>query len=278
MRPPEAPDLAAGAGRETLRGETPFATLLATEMAHCFSRRHAVALLGLGLMGVLLAFWMPTLPHGIYRFFARVMSIEGWPAIVVANDFTGLFFFVYWLGVFDVLTIHVVPLEERYLDILLSKPLTRRAYMAAKLLPILLVMIVIAAVTAAVHWLALPAAGLAYDPSAYAGAAAVIVGWAICLVALVNVLILRARDTFSALLTAFIPAIVSMFPGMIYMYRPDVFADAPALRDVVVFPMNLVWYPEVAIHWGPPLAALLLGLAVAFSAFACWLVERRDVR
>jgi hypothetical protein len=277
MRAPDAPDMA-GASRDTRRGATPFASLLATEMNQCFSRRHAFALVGLCLMGVLLAFWMPTLPHGIYRFFARVMSIEGWPAIVVANDFTGLFFFVYWLGVFDVLTIYVVPFEERYLDILLSKPLTRRAYMAAKLLPILLVMLVIAAVTAAVHWLALPAAGLVYDPSAYASAAAVIAGWAICLVALVNLLILHSRDTFSALLTAFVSAMVSMFPGMIYMYRPDVFADGPALRDVIVFPMNLVWYPEVAIRWGPPLVALLLGLAVAFSAFASWLVERRDVR
>lgn len=229
-------------------------------------------------MGVLLAFWMPTLPESIYRFFARVMSIEGWSAIIVANDFAGLFFFVYWLGVFDVLTIYIVPFEERYLDILLSKPLTRRAYMAAKLLPILLVMIVIAVVTAAVHWLALPVAGLAYEPSGYAAAAAVIVGWTVCMVALVNVLILRARDTFSALLIAFIPAIVSMFPGMIYMYRPDVFADVPALRDTVVFPMNLVWYPEVAIHWGPPLATLLLCLAVALTALASWLMERWDVQ
>jgi hypothetical protein len=117
-------------------------------------------------MGVLLAFWMPTLPESLSRFFARVMGLEGWPALVVANDFTGLFCFVYWLGVFAVLTIYVVPLEERYLDVLLSKPLRRRAYMAAKLLPIMLVTTAIGVITAAVHWLALPAAGLAYDLSA----------------------------------------------------------------------------------------------------------------
>jgi hypothetical protein len=185
---------------------------------------------------------------------------------------------VYWLGVFDLLTIYVVPFEERYLDILLSKPLTRRAYLTAKLLPVLLVTTVIGVVTATVHWIALPAAGLAYDPSGYAGAAAVITGWTICLVALVNVLILRARDTFSALLIAFVPSIVSMFPGMIYMYRPDVFADMPTLRDAVVFPMNLVWYPEVAIRWGLPLAVLMLLLAATFTALAGSLMERQDVR
>jgi hypothetical protein len=267
----------ADAGRGTRRAATPSASLLATEMAQCFSRRHAVALVGLSLMGVLLAFWMPTLPASIYRFFARVMGLEGWPAIVVANDFTGLFFFVYWLGVFDVLTIYVVPLEERYLEVLLSKPLTRRAYMAAKLLPILLVTTAIGVITAAIHWLALPMAGLAYDPSAYAGAAAVIIGWTVCLIGLVNLLILQVRETSSALLIAFIPAIASTFPGMIYMYRPDVFAGVPAVRDVVVFPMNLLWYSEVAIQWGPPLAALLLGLAIAFAALAGWSIERRDV-
>lgn len=277
MRPLHARDMA-HAGRRTMHAATPFTSLLATELARCVSRRHAVALVSLSLMGVLLAFWMPTLPDSIYRFFARVLGIEGWPAIVVANDFTGLFFFVYWLGVFDALTIYVVPLEERYLDVLLSKPLTRRAYMAAKLLPILLVTTAIGVITAAVHWRALPAAGLTYDPFAYAGAAAVIIGWTVCLVGLANLLILQARDTYSALLIAFIPAIASMFPGMIYIYRPDVFAAVPAVRDVVVFPMNLMWYPQVAIHWGPPLAALLLCFAIIFAALAGWSIERRDVR
>jgi hypothetical protein len=177
-----------------------------------------------------------------------------------------------------VLTSAVVPREERYLDVLLSKPLTRRAYMAAKLVPILLVTTAIGVITAAVHWRALRAAGLAYDPCAYAGAAAVIIGWTVCLVGLVTLLILPARETSSAVLIAFIPALASMFPGMIYIYRPDVFATVPAVRDVVVCPMNLLWYPQVALQWGPPLAALLLGLAIAFAALAGWSIDRRDVR
>lgn len=276
MRTTDAPETA-DAGREAMRARTPFASLLATELAQAFDRRHAIALVGLCLMGVLMAFWMPTFPESVNRFFERVMSVEGWPAIVVANNFTGLFFLVYWLAVFDLLGIYVVPYEEHYLDILLAKPLTRRGYMGAKLLPILLLSIATGVIAAAVYWLALPAAGLAYDPSAYAGAAAVVVGWAVFLVALANVLILHARDTFSALLIAFIPSIVSMFPGVIYMYRPDVFGNVPALRDAVVFPLNLVWYPEVAIRWGLPLAMLLLCLAAGLGALAGWLMERRDV-
>jgi hypothetical protein len=256
---------------------TPFTWLLATELRQCFGRRHAVALVGLSLIGVLLPFWMPTLPEGIYRFFARVMSIEGWPAIIVANDLTGLFFVLYWVGVFDVLRIYIVPLEERYLDILLSKPLMRRSYIAARLLPILLTTIVMGIISSVVHWLALSATGLAYGPVAYAGAVSAVIGWTVCLVALLNMLVLSTRDTFSAVLIAFIPAMVSMLPGVIYMYRPDVLACVSTLRDFVVFPMNLIWYPGVAITWGPTVTACLLAVAAGLSVLAGWSVDRRDV-
>ena len=55
---------------------------------------------------------------------------------MVANDLAGLFFFVYWIGVFDVLAVYVVPLEQRQLDLFLSKPLTRRQYLLARLAPV----------------------------------------------------------------------------------------------------------------------------------------------
>ncbi len=78
-------------------------------------------------MGVLLAFWLPLFPGSVFRFFQRVFGLLGWPEVVFASDLTGLFFFLYWVGVFDVLRAYVAPAEERYLDILLSKPLSRRA-------------------------------------------------------------------------------------------------------------------------------------------------------
>ena len=58
---------------------------------------------------VVLAFWLPTFPASIYRFFQRVFDLPGWAEIVVANDLAGLFFFAYWIAVFDVLTIYIVP-------------------------------------------------------------------------------------------------------------------------------------------------------------------------
>jgi hypothetical protein len=258
-------------------GETPFVTLLVAEARNAVRARHAVAVAGLSLMGVLLAFWLPLFPESVFRFFERVLNLPGWPEIVFANDVTGLLFFLYWFGVFDVLRVYVVPAEERYLDILLSKPLSRQAYLLAKLVPILLTTAAIGAVAAAVNVAGLAAAGLVYDLPAAAGTSAVVVAWAVVLVALVNLLILGARSSYTALLIAFVPLYAALLPGMVYLYRPDVFAEAPAIRDVIVFPMNLVWYPEVAARWGLPLAVVMLGLAALLVVLAGFQIERRDV-
>lgn len=251
--------------------------LLRIELGRAFGPRYAVALAAMALMGCALAFWLPTFPASIYRFFQRVFDLPGWAEIVVANDLAGLFFFAYWIAVFDVLAIYIVPLGERHLDVFLSKPLTRRAYMLARLIPILLTVVGIYTLSIISHWLALRIAGLPYAPGAFIGAAAAVLAWTLLLVSIVNFAILSARETYVALLIAFIPITLSILPSMIYMYRPDVFAGAPLVRAVVVFPMSLVWYPDFATRWGLPLAGLFLGFALAFAAASGWRIERRDV-
>ena len=259
------------------RMTSPFVALLRIELGRAFGPRHAVALAAMALMGCVLAFWLPTFPASIYRFFQRVFDLPGWADIVVANDLAGLFFFAYWLAVFDVLLIFIVPLEERHLDIFLSKPLTRRAYMLARLVPIVLTVVGIYTLCAIAHWLVLPMAGLVYPPGAFMGAAAAVLAWTLLLVSIVNFAILSARETSVALLIAFVPITISILPGMIYMYRPDLFADAPLLRALVVFPLNLVWYPGFATHWGMPLAGVFFALACTFVAASGWRMERGDV-
>src|SRR3989337_2406400 len=125
-------------GRAAQPVQSPFAALLGLELRRAFGRRHAVGLTLIASMGVLLAFWLPGFPESVYLFFQRIFQLPDWPEIVVANDLAGLVFFIYWIGVFDVLAIYVVPLEERYLDLYLSKPLTRRQYMLARLIPLML--------------------------------------------------------------------------------------------------------------------------------------------
>ena len=162
---------------------SPFMALLRIELSHAFGRRQAFGLAAIALMGVVLAFWLPTFPESVHLFFQRIFQLPNWPAIVFANDLAGIMFFVYWIGVFDVLAIYVVPLEERHLDIYLSKPLTRRQYMLARVIPIMLMLTAVGAISALVHWLALIAAGLDYPWLPYLGASAVVVAWTVCLVA-----------------------------------------------------------------------------------------------
>jgi hypothetical protein len=256
---------------------SPFAALLRRELGRAFRARHAVALIAISLMGVVLAFWLPGFPESIHRFFQRIFQLHGWPEIVVANDLAGLFFFTYWVGVFDILAIYIVPLEERYLDLYLSKPLRRRAYMLARIAPVMLVIVGLAIVSAMVHFLALRAAGLDYPLRVYLGAAAAVIAWTLCLVAIVNVAILFVRDTYAALLVAFIPMAASILPGLIYMYRPDVFEDAPLLRAIAVFPNTLIWHPDFSARWGLALAAVFCCAALILVAAAGRCLDARDI-
>src|SRR5690606_36311127 len=127
--------------------------------------------------------------------------------------------------------------------------LRRSFYMLGRLLPVIARATGLGAVAAAFHWAGLAAAGLPYDPSQFFGASAVAIAWAVLLVALVNLLVLDARDSYTALLIASVPMMGSMLPGMLYAYRPDVFEGMPTVRDVVVFPMNLVWFRRLAAPW-----------------------------
>jgi hypothetical protein len=163
---------------------TPFRQLLAAELRNTLHTRHvAMAALLVG-MGVVLAAWLPLWPETIYRFFTRIFHLEGWSDIVVFNDFTGLVFFLYWVGVVDVLRVYVQPCEEHYLDLLLSKPITRRDYLVARVAPLLLMLLSIGVVAAVAHAIAIIAVGLPLDVAAYAGAVAILLAFTVCLVAL----------------------------------------------------------------------------------------------
>jgi hypothetical protein len=234
-------------------------------------------LLVLAVMGVGLAGWMPLWPDTVYRFFTRIFHLSGWPDIVLINNFTGFVFCLYWLGVFDALHFYVVPLEERYIDLLLSKPVGRREFMLAKAVPTFIVLLGMGAIAAAVHAGAMFFFGLTFHLPAYAGAVAVILAFTICLVALANLLILTARDTFSALVIAFALFLAVMLPGVVYIYRPDFYAPWPGLRDFIVFPANLLWYPGVATRFAPWIVFVLLLIALALVALAGRRLQKWDI-
>ena len=126
--------------------------------------------------------------------------------------------------------------KRRRLDLLFVEPLTRAEHLWAKLVPILILVIALFTIGALAHWLALRAAGLAYPIRALAGANFALLGWTILLVCLVNLGVMWARDTYTALLIAFVPVAVTILPGTIYMYRPDIFEAHHACGKSSCFP------------------------------------------
>lgn len=251
-------------------GATPFRRLLAAEMRNALQPRHAMMTGLLVGIGVLLALWLPLFPETIYRFFTRIFHLDDWSDVVLANGFTGLLFFLYWLGVVDLLRVYVQPFEEQYLDLLLAKPITRRAYLLARIVPLLVVLVAIGVVGAIAQGLAMVAVGLPFDLAAYAGAVAILLAFTIGLVALANLLLVGVRDSFTALVVAFVPFMVVMLPGVAFIYRPDVYAAVPLL------PANLLWHDDVVSRWGSVIALMLLVATLGLVALAGERLARRD--
>jgi ABC-2 type transport system permease protein len=267
-----APDVSTDSGRIADGAPGSLKTFVLSECLKAFRLRHVLSLIGLALMGVILTFWLPSFPESVFRFFSRVLNLPSWPQIIIANYLAGLSFFVFWIGVADVLAIFVIPREQRYLDMLLAKPLKRRDYMLARLLPIICVLLFIGVMASIVQWASMSLSPFSYPAEAYAGAAAVTIAWTVFLVVTANLLIMRSRDTFIALMLAFIPSMISMFPGMFYIYRPDIYSAAA--RNFLVFPVNLIWFPDVAVTWGWIVTATLL-LMTLLLAFAAGLIAER---
>jgi ABC-type transport system involved in multi-copper enzyme maturation permease subunit len=270
-----SPHLYTGVGSIAHSATGSFKTFLLFESFKAFRLRHLLTLVGLMLMSVVLTFWLPSFPESVFRFFNRVLDLPSWPQIIIANFLAGLLFFLFWIGVADVLAIFVIPREQRYLDMLLAKPLQRRDYLLARLLPILCVLLFIGVMASIVQWVSMSLSPFSYPAGAYAGAAAVTIAWAVFLVVTANLLILRSRDTFIALMLAFIPSMISIFPGMFYIYRPDIYSAAA--RNFLVFPVNLIWFADVAVAWGWMITVALLALALLLAFAAGLIAEKQEL-
>jgi ABC-2 type transport system permease protein len=255
----------------------PFRALLLEEARYAVRRSHVVALAVLALVGLFDALVLPLLPESIYRFFTRVFHLSGWAEIVLVNDYVGVVTVLYWVGIFDVLRVLVVPREEHYLDLLLSKPLDRSAYLLARLIPALAVTALMGVVAAALHGLSAVVFVDGVDVGAFAGASAILIGWTVSTLAIAGFITMSMRDSYYAIGAAFVPWFLMLVPATVYMYRPDVFMAAPGLADRLAFPVNLLWNDAFVARWGGPIAVALFLLAAAIVALAGRRLSRRDV-
>lgn len=249
------------------------------ELRSAFSLRHGVLLLLLFGGVVLDSYLLPSMPDAVYRFFERLCRMRSWTEIILFNDYMGVFAGLFWVGVVDSLRVYVVPVEEGYLELLLSKPITRSRYLVARMLPIFAVVALMGVALALFLPLkiALINGSRDLDVPGTIGAALACAALALACLALVNLVFLFAKETYYAVLLSFVLFAVVVLPGALFMYRPDLFAGREALRDGVVFPANLVWHTNAMPALAPALllAALALGAAVVLAS-ARWL-ERVDV-
>jgi hypothetical protein len=256
----------------------PFARLIRIEAKGAIRPMHVVMLALLALTGALVAWWLPMWPETIYLFFNRVLHINGWANVVLANNYVAFIFFLFWFGIFDVLRIYILPLESGYLDIWLSKPVRRGSYMLARIIPSFAVLLVAGVISAIVHAMAMIALGLTFDTAAYAGTIAAILGFVLLMLAVANILLLFARDSFAALVIGFAVFMGSFLPSIVYLYRPDAYGGASGLADILVFPTNLMWHPSFAAIYGPVIGFVFAALAMASVGLASWVLNSRDVR
>ena len=227
-----------------------------------------------GALGPFNALFLPLFPATVERFFEAIFQVEGWTQIVVLNDFMAIYTVIFWLGLFDVLRAVVVP--TGYLDVLLSKPLSRSRYLFAKLAPAFGSVALVGLVGGLAHGLSAAWVG-PLDAGAFAAGVAVTIGLAALCCAVVTVATLYLRETYHAIVIGFAIWMATLLPGSIYMYRPDVFTRYEGLHEAIVYPMNVVWMDAsgVTIAWLVSAASIVLVAAIVGAAG--WLFERRDV-
>lgn len=228
------------------------------------------------MTGVLLTFWLPTIPENISRRLIGIYHLRGWTEFVLFAHYAYLFIVLYWAGISEILRFHMGSLAGRSLKPLAPTALNCRVSNYSKIVSLSLVMIMTGGLGATANWITLTARGFSIDPMSFIGAIAVIVAFSIFLIALVNLLITRTAEICRALAAAITPGLLSILPGVLFVYWPDGIEAHPGLRDLIVFPLNLIWHADVIARWGLVVATTQLVLAVGFIIVVGWSLERKD--
>lgn len=199
---------------------------------------------------------LPGIPS-VQRFFEVVFGMRNGVQTVLINDYTGLLGVVYWVGVFDLLRVYVTPAEERRLALYLTKPISRARYLVSKLVPTALVLTLVNLVGMAAFAVGVPVfpGPAGFNVGAFVATGLLVFALSTVMLAIVNLAFLFVRDTYNAILVASAVFIATVLPGGMYIYRPDLYT--PAMKDMLVFPANLLWHEDDAV------AIAAIGLSVA---------------
>jgi hypothetical protein len=239
----------------------------AIEARHAAGWVPLVSLL-VGIAVVLFTAWLiPILPAQVNGFMERAFLIQGLGAVILLNEYIGVYLLAYFAGVTGLMRALVEPRENRALEMLLSKPISRRVFLMARVGPILLASSAVGVGMSLVLGLVVrPYTGEGSNVSlaGAVGSGLIFTALAVLLLCVLVVPLLLVRDAFQGLLIAFAMWIVPMFPTAVLLYRPDLYDGRDRLRDLIVLGPNLLWYDASV----PLLTAIALAVAFVGSCGA----------
>lgn len=224
---------------------------------------HFYGLVALMVIGLLSSLLLPLMPQTVYDLLTKGFQLKNWTEVIVFNDYITIFALVFWLGIFDLFRVTIVPTEERYLDIYLSKPLPRARYLMSRLLPTfgLLVGLLAFCLLFYIAKIALINGTAAFDIPGFVVGILFTSALTIFLLAVANYIFLFLKEIYHAILVSFGLWLIPVLPTMLLMYRPDLLQTKPQLK-LFLYPANLLWFSQHAftiLAVGLPL--LLLGTA-----------------
>ncbi len=230
------------------------------------------------LVAIFVSWLTPKLSLSVQQFLSRVFELNSLTEIVLLNDYLSVYMLVYWLIFFALLPILVIPAEEGYLSLFLSKPLTRRQYLFSRLLPVLFSSLILSLL------FILSCAGIIqilngqadFVIQNYLASTAICLSLGLFMALLVQRLFLWLKDSYNAVLAGFFCLLLPVLPSSLLMYRPDLFEHFPALKLYVVFPANLIWLNHEVISLAYWLVPILLMLSIALIWQTASILEHRD--
>ncbi|QRK06331.1 hypothetical protein JQX13_40525 [Archangium violaceum] len=215
------------------------------------------------ILVVLTAALIPRLPTAVNAFMERAFLIRGLGAVILLNEYIGIYFLAFFCGATGLMRALVEPRENRSLELLLSKPISRGAFLVARVGPVLLASTVVGvAMSLATALLVRPFTGdgATVSVAGALGSGLVFTALAVLLLSVLVVPLLRVRDALQGFLIAFVLWLVPVLPSAVLLYRPDLFDGRERLRELIVLGANFIWFDA-----SMPLLGVI-ALAAAFVA------------
>jgi hypothetical protein len=210
------------------------------------------------------ALFIPLLPTAVNAFMERAFLIQGLGAVILVNVYTGIYFMAFFGGVAGLMRALVEPRENRSLEMLLSKPISRRAFLLARAGPVLLAASVVGVGMSLVTGLVVrpfTGEGAAVSVMGAIGSGLIFTALSVLLLAVLVIPLLWVRDAFQGFIIAFALWMIPMIPTVVLLYRPDLYEGRELLRDLIVLGPNLLWFDASV----PGLAVLALTVALVGS-------------